>query len=219
MTTHALRLTEDHLAAADRYTRPLSKLNRVLYVLHGEVMVSEPARESRLGESAAWLGSGECTATAWPGGATILRYELVRAGTPVAETGVRSRPLLEHRIDLDPTRPYLMRCDRVDFDLGGEALPHRHKGGGIRCLISGTMELKVEGEADRLIKPGEAWFESGREPVYAKASSQESTSFIRCSILPREIRGQSSIMYVDPKNAASKPRRYTVLVDEPIEIP
>lgn len=33
------------------------------------------------------------------------------------------------------------------------------------------------------------------------------------------IRGQSSIMYVDPKDAGSKPRRYTVFVDEPIELP
>jgi len=31
-----------------------------------------------------------------------------------------------------------MRCDRVDFDLGAEALPHRLKGGGIRCLVHGT---------------------------------------------------------------------------------
>jgi hypothetical protein len=45
------------------------------------------------------------------------------------------------------------------------------------------------------------------------------TAFIRCSILPREIRGQSSIMYVDPSDAGSKPRKYTVLVDEPIELP
>ena len=74
-----------------------------------------------------------------------------------------------------------MRCDRVEFDLGAEALPHRHKGGGIRCLVHGTLEL--------------------------------------CSILPREIRGQSSIMYVDPSDAGSKPRKYTVLVDEPIELP
>ena len=36
MATHALRLTEDHLAAAGRY-RPLSTLNRVLYILHGEI--------------------------------------------------------------------------------------------------------------------------------------------------------------------------------------
>jgi hypothetical protein len=127
--------------------------------------------------------------------------------------------LLERTIQLETTAGYLMRCDRVDFDLGGEALPHRHRGGGIRCLISGTLALRVEGEPDRTIEPGEAWFESGREPVYAKASSAEPTSFIRCSILPREIRGQSSIIYVDPKHAGGKPRRYTVFVDEPIDLP
>jgi hypothetical protein len=62
-------------------------------------------------------------------------------------------------------------------------------------------------------------FESGREPVYASASATEPTSFMRCSILPREIRGQSSITYVDPEDAGSKPRKYTVFVDEPIELP
>ena len=112
-----------------------------------------------------------------------------------------------------------MRCDRVEFDLGGEALPHRHRGGGIRCLLAGALELRVEGEPDRTITPGQAWFESGREPVYARASSGETTSFVRCSILPSETRGRSSIVYVDPKDAASRPRRYTVLVDEPIELP
>jgi hypothetical protein len=151
---------------------------------------------------------------AGPAGATVLRYELGRDDTPAGAT-----PLLAQDMRLDPTAAYLMRCDRVDFDLGAEALPHRHKGGGIRCLISGTMELRVEGERDRTITPGQAWFESGREPVYAKASSSEPTSFIRCSILPREIRGQSSIMYVDPKDAGSKPRKYTVFVDEPIALP
>ena len=147
-------------------------------------------------------------------GSFVLSYELGRDDTPSGAT-----PLLAQAMRLDPTAAYLMRCDRVDFDLGAEALPHRHKGGGIRCLISGSMELRVEGERDRVIEPGEAWFESGREPVYARASSTEPTSFIRCSILPREIRGQSSIMYVDPKDAGSKPRKYTVFVDEPIELP
>jgi len=43
---------------------------------------------------------------------------------------------------------------------------------------------------------------------------------VRVSILPREIRGQSSIVYVDPANAArGRPRRYTVYVDEPIDLP
>jgi quercetin dioxygenase-like cupin family protein len=166
----------------------------------------------------AWQGAGACAATAGPAGATVLRYELVRkgVGAPSAETG--SIPLLEHDMALDPAEQYLMRCDRVDFDPGGEALPHRHQGGGIRCLIAGALELRVEGQAVRTIEPGQAWFESGRETVYAKASAREAASFIRCSILPRALRGRSSIVYVDPAHAASRPRRYTVFVDAPIDV-
>ena len=92
--------------------------------------------------------------------------ESASSGSPPATDA--GTPLLERTIQLETTAGYLMRCDRVDFDLGGEALPHRHKGGGIRCLISGTLTLRVEGEPDRTIKPGQAWFERGREPVYAK---------------------------------------------------
>jgi hypothetical protein len=208
MAGHVLRLMRDHLQPNTRASLPA--MNRVLYLLEGALSVDG----KDLAVNSAWHGAGVCSVVAGPAGASVLRYELGRDDTPAGAT-----PLLAQAIRLDPTAAYLMRCDRVDFDLGAEALPHRHKGGGIRCLISGTMELRVEGERDRTIKPGEAWFESGREPVYAKASSQQPTSFIRCSILPREIRGQSSIMYVDPKDAGSKPRKYTVFVDEPIELP
>ncbi|HEV8615525.1 MAG TPA: hypothetical protein VGU22_08515 [Methylomirabilota bacterium] len=208
MADHVLRLTRDRLDPGARSALPAT--NRVLYVLEGALTVEG----KNLPLDGAWHGAGACSAVAGPAGATVLRYELVGKDTPAPGT-----PLLQHAIALDPKAAYLMRCDRVDFDLGAEALPHRHQGGGIRCLVQGTMELRVEGEPDRLIKPGEAWFESGREPVYAKASSEQPTSFIRCSILPREIRGQSSIMYVDPRDAGSKPRKYTVFVDEPIELP
>ena len=78
--------------------------------------------------------------------------------------------------------------------------------------------MRLEGEPDGVIGAGEA-SESGREPVSPRASSAMPTSFIRCSILPREIRGPSSIMYVDPKDVGSTSRKYTVLVDEPIELP
>ena len=208
MTAHILRLTRDVLPSASRSAFPAT--NRVLYLLDGALAVDG----KDVPVNSAWHGAGACSAVAGPGGATVLRYELVSKEGPAP-----GKPLLAHDILLDPQGAYLMRCDRVDFDLGAEALPHRHKGGGIRCLVQGTMELRVEGEPDRVIKPGQAWFESGREPVYAKASPTEPTSFIRCSILPREIRGQSSIMYVDPKDAGSKPRKYTVFIDEPIELP
>ena len=212
---YRLCLTRDEL---DTAARPLPAITRVLYVLHGRVAIDVGSPPLELGADAAWHGAGACRLTPAAPGATILRYELVKAGTsPVRGSG--STRLLEHDVRLDPAAAYLMRCDRVDFDLGGEALPHRHRGGGIRCLLAGRLELRVEGERDRSIAPGQAWFESGREAVYAKASATEATSFIRCSILPAEIRGKSSIVYVDPAHAASKPRRYTVLVDEPIRLP
>ena len=67
------------------------------------------------------------------------------------------------------------------------------------------------------MRPGDCWFESGREPVLAQASTTEETSFVRCAILPAEIRGATSILYVDPADATrGRPRTYTVFVDEPI---
>lgn len=208
MATYLLRLSRDRLEPAARSALPAT--NRVLYLLEGALTVD--GRD--LPVDSAWHGAGSCATTAGPAGAIVLRYELVKK-----DARIPGKPLLAHDIVLDPAAPYLMRCDRVEFDLGAEALPHRHRGGGIRCLVHGTLELRVEGEPARVIEAGQAWFESGREPVYARASVTTPTAFIRCSILPREIRGQSSIMYVDPKDAGSKPRKYTVLVDEPIELP
>ena len=69
------------------------------------------------------------------------------------------------------------------------------------------------------MRPGDAWFESGREPVLARAAPDAVTAFVRVSMLPREIRGQSSIVYVDPADAArGRPRQYTVYVDAPIAL-
>lgn len=220
MPTYLLRLTRDRMAAGARHGAPLPAMNRVLYVLEGELSVDAGGTPVRVGVGEAWHGAGPCAAAAGPGGATMLRYELTRpAAVSTVTPDASSTLLLEHDISLDPAARHLVRCDRVEFDLGGEALPHRHKGGGIRCLIAGTLELRVEGEPDRTIEAGHAWFESGREPVYARAAPDRPTTFVRCSILPREILGQSSIVYVDPRHARSKPRRYTVLVDEPIELP
>jgi hypothetical protein len=69
------------------------------------------------------------------------------------------------------------------------------------------------------MRPWDAWFESGREPVLAVASKDEDTSFVRVAVLPAEIRGHSSIVYVNAADATrGRPRTYTVFVDEPIAL-
>ena len=215
---YTLRLCEDTLPAAGRGA--LGALNRVLYVRRGGVTVVSPPREARLAAGEAWHGAGACQIVAGEAGAAMLRYELVRDAVPLERlAGGTTAVLLAHAIDLDPRAEYLIRADQVDFAPGGVALPHRHRGGGIRCLLAGALEVTVGEAPVRQVTAGGAWFESGREPVLAVASKDEPTSFVRVAILPREIRGRTSIMYVDPKDAErGRPRTYTVFVDEPIEI-
>jgi quercetin dioxygenase-like cupin family protein len=208
----ALRLFRDRLPAGQ--SRTLPEANRVLYVQAGDVSVSHAGAIVPLAADGAWHGAGACGVAAGQAGATLLRWELAGAGT-----AGEGELVLEQAMDLAPGRAWLMRCDRVDFDPGGVALPHRHRGGGIRCLVAGALEVTVGDAPPRRVRPGGAWFESGREPVLARASASEPTAFIRVSILPAEIRGQSSILYVDPADAArGRPRRYTVWVDAPIEV-
>ena len=221
MMAHALRLTEDRFAGDASST--LAPLNRVLYVRSGEIVVTSEAVAHQVPTGTARQAGKACAVRAGAHGATVLHYELLPEAPPSpvvpSAAGVTSRVLLDHPIKLTPTDQYLMRCDRVEFAPGGVALPHRHKGGGVRCLIEGELEVRVGDLPGRLMRPGTAWFESGLEPVYAAASRELPTSFIRVSILPRSIKGMSSIMYVDPADAQrGKPRSYTVYVDEPIEI-
>ena len=224
--TFALRLTADRLAAGARLTLPPAP--RVVYIRDGATRIEHrpPTVDAGLAALAtttvatAWHGTDAAVLVA-DAPAEVLRFELLRgadAAQPDADPP-QSRRILEHAIDLDPTRAWLMRCDRVEFAPGGVALPHGHKGGGIRCLLGGTLEVTVGDAPPRLMRPGDAWFESGREPVLAKASAEVPTAFVRVSILPGEIRGQSSIVYVDPADAArGRPRQYTVYVDEPLAL-
>jgi quercetin dioxygenase-like cupin family protein len=202
---YSLRLIEDRLAAGA--AAPAPRAPRVLYAVSGALLGGAAA------EPVPAVGPADLTARAGPEGAVLYRAELVRQPPPAAG----GRVLLEHPIDLAGREAWLMRCDRVDFDPGGVAPPHRHRGGGIRCLLRGRLEVTVAGGAPRVVLPGEAWFESGREPVLAVSAAERETSFIRFSIQPAAIRGQSSILYVDPADAGrGRPRRYTVYVDEPI---
>jgi quercetin dioxygenase-like cupin family protein len=207
----SLRLVEDVWSAGAGWPGTLATVNRVIYVADGEVDLESGGRSDRIAAGRAWRGDGAITGHAGSGGAHLLRFELVRQPPPAAV----GRVALEHPIGIDPRAGWLMRCDRVDFEPGGVALPHRHRGGGIRRLLRGALEVTVGNGAPRLMRPGDAWFESGREPVLAVAARDAETSFLRVSILPAEIRGQSSIVYVDPADAArSKPRTYTVYIDD-----
>lgn len=211
MTRRLLRLYRDDLAPKTALDIPAAS-PRVLFVREGAATVRSAGQVATLAPQSAWHGTGACMVMGGNGGATVLRWELVAAGAAVGPGTL----LLENAITLDDPGGYLMRCDRVDFPVGGIAYTHVHRGPGIRCLLTGTIRVRVNG-AEHLVKPGEPWFEAGPDPVLALASETETTSFARVMILPRELIGKSSIRYVLAEDA-DKPKRqsYQLFVDEPI---
>jgi hypothetical protein len=113
-------------------------------------------------------------------------------------------------------RDWLLRCDRVDFPPGGVAYRHTHPGPGIRCLLHGRIRIQSEGETHEY-GPLEPWFESGPEPVFAAASEDEETAFVRVMLLPPQWAGKRTISYVEPADADKpKTQRATVFLDAPL---
>ena len=211
MAERLLRLYVDRLAARGDAVS-LAPACRVVYVREGAATVRAAGQVATLAPNSAWHGAGECAVRPGATGATLLRWELAPVGAPVAH-GL----LLEARGELDSPDGYLMRCDRVDFPPGGIAYTHTHQGPGIRCLLTGTLRVEVNGHAQDH-GPGGAWFEAGPDPVLALAAQDQPTSFARCMILSAALQGKSSIRYVRPEDADKpKTQTYQVFVDERID--
>lgn len=208
----ALRVFADRLADATALALAAGPM-RILYVETGRASVAASGTVASLCADGAWHGGGAVALRAGPEGARLLRFELAPAG-PAEGALLQSPPLA-----LEPAAPYLLRCDRVEFPPGGCAYRHTHQGPGLRVLVVGTIRIETGG-ATHVRSPGEAWFESGPEPVFAAASPTETTAFIRVMVLPRALQGKSSIRYVDPADL-DKPRvqRYRIYIDEPIALP
>jgi hypothetical protein len=214
-----LRLYTDQLSPSASFG-PLRNANRAIYVCEGKIIVRCAGVAVSLAENCAWQGPAGPTITAGPSGARLLRWELSHTEPEAAPPGndVQSRLTLEAEPRLQPGLDYLMRCDRVDFPPGGLAWTHTHKGPGIRCLQSGRIRIETQGH-DFWVEPGEAWFETGVDPVFAETRPDGPSHFLRVMILPRSIRGKSSITYVKPEDQDKpKTQSYQVFVDEPIEL-
>jgi len=189
--------------------------------MEGMVTVSAANNAATLSTNSAWFGANQASVSAGVDGARILRYELVDASTPISDindNGVSSTLVLDAALDLKPGDDYLMRCDRVDLPPGGIAYTHTHQGPGTRCLLQGGFIVETQGHTTN-IAPGEAWFESGPDPVLARAPDDRPGYFSRVMILPRSLKGKSSLSYVNPEDAQKpKLQRYTIFIDEFITI-
>jgi quercetin dioxygenase-like cupin family protein len=154
--------------------------------------------------------------TAYFGGATVdgraLVWQLDR------DVGDAEGALVSRLVKLDPFGSWVARCDRIDFPLGGVAHRHTHPGPGIRYLLRGELEIETEGRST-FYGPGGAWFESGADPVVARASAHLETSFVRVLLLPAEWVGKRTIRYLDVPDVTAPTQSASVHLEHPIVVP
>ncbi len=206
-----LRLYEDVFANDAELSLPAGP--RFIFVVHGSVTKADRVlhdNEAIGSESAARLKAGR-------EGATVWRWEYTADSTNGAATGAGfvSREKLAAPLDTLPKGPLLLRGDSVAFPAGGWAYLHRHQGPGIRCLIEGGIRIDTRDHSTSY-GPGEAWYESGPEPVFAQAANRP-TRFIRVMILPMAYLARSSVEYLNEEDKAKpKTQTYKIYADMPI---
>ena len=221
MTRYAFRLLEDKLRAGAASPAMLPAANRVIYVVDGEVVATAGSNVKSITTNTAWYGAGPCTISCGAHSARLWRWELVSHLVEhdglLAGEAVSSTEKLSHEVTLETHNQYLMRCDRVDFSPGQITATHTHPGAGIRCLLFGEFTVQLH-EKQTVVRPGGAWFERGPDPVYAVASATEPAAFVRVMILPREFKGKRTIQLVRPEAQGKRSQKYTIFLDEEIDL-
>ena len=211
---YEMRLFEDLLFDGEdvRFCDPAP---RAIYVSGGGISVNgEDVRAD-----GGLVLADAATLSAGSGGAAVWRWEVAASDGKAVSYAHRTTLRLAGRIDPDAIAgECLLRLDSVAFPPGGTALLHTHRGPGIRCLREGEIRIDTEGRSSSY-GPGGAWFESGPEPVFAQASFDVPSRFIRAMILPRSLLGASSIRYVrDEDRGRPKSQTYRVFAETPISL-
>ena len=210
-----LRLYEDVLSSAENVEFRLPPLPRFIFIVHGSATIGDET----FNQGEAWQGEGAMTVKPGTAGVTCWRWELSRGdqgSTTANAPGMNTHEKLTAFLETLPKGELLMRGDSVAFPPGGCAYTHRHQGPGIRCLFEGGIRIDTHGRSTSY-GPGSAWYESGPDAVFAQASSDKRSRFIRVMILPRELAGKSSIQYVNQEDKAKpKSQEYKIYADAPI---
>ena len=211
---YEMRLFEDTMFGGEevRFDDPAP---RAIYVSAGSVSVSGEDVPSDEG----LVSTAPVTLRAGGDGASVWRWEVGSSDAGPDVYGHRTGLRLAGRIDPAAIADELLiRLDSVAFPPGGTALFHTHQGPGIRCLREGEIRIDTEGRSSSY-GPGGAWFESGPEPVFAQASVDAPSRFIRTMILPRSLLGASSIRYVNIEDRDKpKSQRYRAFGEAPITL-
>lgn len=85
--------------------------------------------------------------------------------------------------------------------------PHRHSGPVFGYMLEGEMIFELEGEPERIIKAGEAFWEPGGDVIHYQSANNLSGSWSRFSLVMMCVPGEPMLTLVDEKELASRSDR------------
>lgn len=169
-----------------------------LYVESGSAKAIDNGAEVKVSADDGRFVAGQVSVAA---GARAWLYEKVDAEAPHLDAEI----VLADIAMPDFAGPHLVRADRVESTPGARTPRHGHRGPGLRRLIFGQLQAEV-GEGIRRIKAGDAWFESGKEPVVGINTGGTNAAFVRLLFLPADLAGGKSSFVAADEIEAAKPR-------------
>src|SRR5215470_5537189 len=75
--------------------------------------------------------------------------------------------------------------------------PHRHSGPVFGYMLEGEMIFELEGEAPRVIRTGEAFWEPGGDVIHYKAANNLADQWSRFLVVMLCTPGEPMLVYVD----------------------
>jgi quercetin dioxygenase-like cupin family protein len=119
-------------------------------------------------------------------------------GTPVYQ-------LLDHvRLPFDLGRPDVMSVT-IELEPGSAGSPpHRHSGPVFGYLIEGELVFELEGEPERVIKAGEAFWEPGGDVVHWQAANNLSDGYTKFLAVMICAPGKEMLTYLTPEEITER---------------
>ncbi|BCJ75173.1 hypothetical protein CS0771_47170 [Catellatospora sp. IY07-71] len=106
-------------------------------------------------------------------------------------------PLYERQLSMG-AQPVEVMTLLVEIPPGGKGLPpHKHSGPIFGYMIEGEMLFELEGEPERVIKAGEAFFEPGGDVIHYRDANNLPDATSRFVVVMHMVPGQPMLTYVD----------------------
>ncbi|MEV4098240.1 cupin domain-containing protein [Streptosporangium saharense] len=102
----------------------------------------------------------------------------------------------------------------IEFPPGDPGTPpHRHSGPAFGLVLEGEMLLEVEGEPERVVRAGEAFWEPGGDVIHYRDGNNRDDVPLRFTVTMLCAPGQPMLTLVDEEELAQRRDRRAVPVD------